>query len=180
MKALIPLAILLAAALFLGGCAQARMPKECESRQGASLESCVYKQAVMAQEPFYCYSISDMEKRVRCLKDATDTAMQKKVQNLRDDEEIEIPAEPANPPQEPPAPPPQQNNGAVNTAEIDGSIYAVAVASNDLQLCEQIFDPKIVKSCISQIAQKTKNPELCVSLTSIELVELCNLYSLGN
>jgi len=179
------------------GCAGGQMPPACAEKSGASLANCVYVNAVLGQNPFFCYSIQDVGMRTTCLKDATDSAMKKRLENLKPSARDAIfmpesePTQPGNLPAGKPGTGGAASGGTGATApggggsqaeeqSIDQSIYNAAVEANDLQLCLQIATDKTLKSCVSQIARKTKNPELCKTLKDNDLLELCNLYSLGD
>jgi hypothetical protein len=188
---------LVLALTLLYGCAQGQMPQQCAAKQGGYLANCVYVNAVMEQNPFYCYSLSVMGQRVECLTDATDPAMKKRLENLKQDERDAIfmpesEVQPASFPGQLPTikPKPGQipsgeggyaaTGGTADQPSPDEALYNAAVEGNDLQLCLQISSSEAVKSCISQIARQTKRPELCKTLKDKNLSELCNLYSLGD
>lgn len=116
-------ALILLSALALSGCV--RGPPECGSVPPAKLSGCIYTNAVMGQDPFGCYSISDLNQRARCIKDASDPSARTQLQRTLPEERGQAFAESAPPLQpkpnatakpEAPAKPGQAPSGANATA----------------------------------------------------------------
>lgn len=194
MRQLLALPLAVALLILLSGCTQS-VPSQCANLPSDSYAGCVYRNAVIAQNPFDCYSIKDMAQRKTCIKDASDSAMKKKLESMAQPEQeaqlygqkpaaTQLPATPApsvnNPTTpNPTTPGPAPATPTANATDLDMQIYTTAVQANDIQFCEQISDTTILQSCISQVARQQKNITMCDSLSTKDRIDLCKLYSMG-
>ena len=83
------------------------------------------------------------------------------------------PAAPAN------ATVPEIIPGAAASNMTDNETYSAAVAGKQMAMCESIVDASMHNSCISQIAQRTKNISACAALVQMADQDLCNAYAQG-
>lgn len=178
---------------FLSGCTMGGIPQQCSGVPQDSLASCIYIQSVLDQNSFYCYSIGSIENRKACIRDSSDPLAKKRLEAMSEAErqgalEGKKPPEEPQPTQPQPEPQPQEVNvtiipptepGEVSVAELDQELYGAAVQANDLQLCEQIYDPEVLKSCISQVARQKKDILGCDTLSQEEYRLICRMYSQG-
>ena len=194
MRNLLVLSLLAVLSLFISGCVQG-MPSQCASLPSDTYAGCVYRVAVLSQDPFKCYSIKETDLRKTCIKDSSDSAKKKKLESLRQEEQeamvygekkqaVQLPSAPTPPvgvsPSQPePIQPQQPAAPSTNATELDMQIYATAVGANDILFCEQISEGTIMQSCISQVARQQKNISMCDTLTLKDNIDLCKLYSQG-
>jgi hypothetical protein len=186
------LAFSLALAL-LFGCTQVSVPQACSGVPQEKLESCIYVNAVLEQNSYTCYSITPGSNRVKCLKDASDSAMKKRLDGMSPLErenalspKAAVPVEiPDVPPAQPPVivPSPPQGNATNITvsgiSEEDRLSFLQAVETSDMAPCVSIVDSSTRASCITQVALKVKNPQICLILIQKPDLDLCNLYAQG-
>ncbi len=183
------LAFLAATVFLLSGCIQDQVPSACAKVAGAKLANCIYTNAVLDQNPYYCYSLSSTEQRQICMRDAANPAMKKKLQSALPSQrdaifgdtpvaaKDELPPPP--PAEEISAPSPGQECNANAGPEKDTCIKSEATSSKNIKLCESIAGMPVREACISEIAQKTKNVSSCSALTSQNDSNLCRTYSSG-
>ena len=185
---------LVALALFFG-CTQSAAPSSCAGVADARLANCIYTSAVLEQNPYPCYSLASLSQRDRCLKDSTDSAAKIRFESLSPEERARVFATgglvvaPTPPRQsiEPAArlpngapsaqPNPQGVNPPPGVSEADAQSYIQALNSNDLAPCASIVDASARASCITQVAQKVKRPEICPVFAMKEDRDLCNMYA---
>ncbi len=174
--------------VFSYGCTQGSVPSHCKSLPEDRLANCIYNQAVMDQNPFYCYSIANIEQRSICIGDASSptakATLEKAASKQRNAifmEEEEPQALPTPAPSTSPEPEPQQGSCAAKSGEEkDRCFKSQAVQESDLKVCEQITDSTTRESCISEIAIKTKDLDSCKELSDGDDQNLCNLYVKGD
>jgi hypothetical protein len=174
-----------AAAFFifaLLGCVQTSIPPSCKNVGEGKLQSCIYEQAVLEQNPFYCYSISDTSARAACLKAAVDPVEKKKLQ-LNKQESWQgqgtiIPQQKKEEKKSEPARPPEPCEG-LSGIDKDKCILGLAVEEKSLVECLKISDNSTKRSCISQVAYISKEPSLCENIPDKDLHDLCRAYSSG-
>jgi len=183
--------LLFALALLLFGCTQQGIPASCANSTLDRLPNCVYVAAVMEQNPYDCYSLQNMSQREKCLRDASDSAMKKLLEQMTPDDRakvfaaisgasgayIPLPSPPANGQQNNPSP--IISNPPANVSDADAQAYAQAVSANDMAPCATIGDPSTRSSCIAQVAIQVKNPAMCSQFTGQSDIDLCNMYSQG-
>ena len=186
---------LVALALFFG-CTQSAIPSSCAGVSESRLANCIYTSAVLEQNPYSCYSIPALLQREQCLKDSTDSAAKSRFEALSTEERARVFATgddlivaPPLPPQSivPIAPLPnntpenQSNLQGINpplgVSEADAQSYVRAVNNNDLAPCVSIVDASTRASCITQVAQKVKKPEICAMFSIKADRDLCNMYA---
>ncbi len=172
--------------LLLCGCASRAVPNACQSVSQGALANCVYVNSVLEQNPYYCYSIENLEQRKTCMQDASSPTMRTALQRASPEEQksIFISAQPPpqdysqSPPSRPPAAP-QQGCGAKAGAERDACFKAEAISTLKISTCDQIPTASARQSCISDVARKTKDIESCSALKSSEDANLCKFYAKG-
>jgi hypothetical protein len=184
----------LALALLLLGCTQASLPAGCANASPGSLSNCIYVAAVLGQNPYDCYSLQDGAQREKCLRDASDSAARKLLEQMTPSERARIfaaaasgsdasgisaplpqaAAEPA-----PPAPPQAVINPPSRVSTEDSQAYSQAIATNGMAACATITDVSTRASCITQVALQVKNPSVCSPLSQKADIDLCNLYAKG-
>jgi hypothetical protein len=179
----------LSIAVLLSGCTQGGSPSVCSSGKPAMFANCVYINAVMEQNPFYCYSLEDKYQRGVCIQDASDAAKKTLLERAdpatRDaifaEKSATQPAPPmqenATPTEQPPVVVPQEGCGSLQDAAKDNCYRALAVEKSNISTCEQVLSPVVRENCIAQEAQAVKKPEICPSLTNQSSIDLCNFYS---
>lgn len=181
--------------VLLSGCTMGGVPQKCSGLPQDRLASCIYIQAVLDQDPFYCYRLDSIDDRKVCIRDSSDSLAKKRLEAMTDAEREGAlrgikPAPEAAPPYQPAEPEqPTTEVGAivvpptepqeVSVQELDAELYSTAVQANDVQLCEQIYDPEVLKSCISQVARQKKNLSICETLSTQDYIEICRMYSQG-
>lgn len=177
--------------LLVFGCAQSSLPQACSSTPAQKIPNCAYVAAVMEQNPFYCYSISDMQQRATCIKDSSNPVMQSELERSSQAQRDAIfaPAAPAVPPAITP-PIPSQNNTwqppaaetdcmAMQGGERDSCLSAYALNGKIIADCGQIISQPLRESCITQVAKATRDMESCKTLEVQADYEICRLYSQG-
>ena len=189
----IPLA-LLALALLLFGCAQGGIPSACAGSPVDKLANCVYVAAVLEQNPYDCYSIQNGSQKEKCLRDASDSAAKKLLEQMAPAERAKVFAAlsgaaeapgAAAPPLPPAAGPANPGNGPTGAtpqngvSAADSQAYSDAIAASDMSPCATISDASTRASCITQVALQVKNPSVCSQLTLKPDIDLCNLYAKG-
>lgn len=170
-------------ALFSAGCVQTSAPPQCaDNASQPEAEQCTYKAAVMEQNPFYCYSISDPELRSDCMKHASDPAMKKRLERLTP--QPAQPQQPQRPADEPPPSPPQDGNESAcsNLTGIprDECLLEAASSQDDLAGCMLVSDVSARQVCISRVAQSTKDLAACDTISDASDAEVCRAYASGN
>ncbi|MEM4633693.1 MAG: hypothetical protein QW275_00905 [Candidatus Anstonellaceae archaeon] len=175
---------LISFALFLPGCIQPAVPDACKSLQGNKFTDCIYRSAVLEQNPFLCYSIEDIDQRSICLRHATNPAMKAQVQYAMQEENKpsakEVPDSP--PTQLPPSetfPQEEGNCFAKSGEQRDNCLRDEALASKDLLGCEKIDSFSIRTSCIAKVAMASRNLEKCNELSDEQSRNLCRTYAKG-
>lgn len=167
--------------ILFSGCVQSSAPQACAGFAPEQLAACTYEQAVLEQNPFYCYSISDITARKECMRAASDPIVKKQLENSKRRGEptrqnvtvvVEKP-----PTVVPPAEP--LSCEAMNGTKKDECLRARAMNESDLFGCVKITSQSIRMACVSQVAQSTRDVELCVNLGDKELRDLCRLYAKG-
>jgi len=185
-------AVLLAFSLaLLFGCTQGSIPSACANAAPEKLANCIYVNSVLDQNPYTCYPLSDATQKEKCLRDSSDSSVQKLVSGMSPSERDQffaivtgaistaLPGEEPSGATQQPQPP---SSGAVTipsgaASEADAQSYAQAVQANDMSPCVSISDASMRASCITQVALKVKKPEVCSSLTVKADLDLCNLYA---
>jgi len=183
----------LALLLLLFGCTQGGAPQACAGSPSEKLANCVYVSAVLDQNPYSCYSLKDIVQREKCLRDASDSKIQKLVSEMTPADRAKIfstspdaptapsvPQAPSNVPaaNESPAPEIEQPIAPTNgVPEADAQAYAQAVATSDMVPCTTITHAPTRASCITQVAIRVKNPAMCSMFTLKADIDLCNLYA---
>ncbi len=187
----LPLAILLGVSLLLVfGCAQPTPPQQCLNGSSANLSKCIYRTAVLGQEPYTCYSLREQQQRIDCLRDSTDPSAKKNLDRTVEQERApvivppktqNITVEPALPtePEPEPLPPGYESCNSLRGDDRDLCILSISVNKFNLRACERIVDSTFRNSCISQIAMRTKNITTCESLSTVNNQELCRSYAQG-
>ncbi len=173
--------------IVLFGCLQPSLPESCAGVAKSKLANCVYVGAVSEQNPFYCYSLSDIEQRKTCLQDAADPAMKKALQRALPSQrdaifETEDNELPPTPPNVQPKPVPMLPSGSCDSAdasEKDSCLVSAAISQSDMSLCGMVFDLKARQMCISDLARKTKNISACDVLEDENDQLLCRGYAKG-
>jgi hypothetical protein len=188
------LALLALSFAFLSGCSQTSFPQQCQNVAPSLLPNCVYVNAVMDQNPFYCYSLEDHYQRQTCLKDAADPAMRSALQRALPSERDSIfaPQQPEQPARAPQATPEQQHEvtpapsapspmdicNTLSGTDRDECLRSLALDSNNVTICGAVNASSVRENCIAQVARATKDPSACGSLNQTN-ADLCNLYSKG-
>lgn len=164
------------------GCVQSSAPSSCSGVASEKLAECVHVQAVLEQNPFYCYSIEDKALRASCMRAATDPIAKKQLENAQRQtvprQDSAQPAQTAAPAQQQEQPAPTPCNGMAG-AQLDECIRANSVKEGNLLGCEAISDSAARKACLSQIAFSKKDVEICNSLAAGEDQDICRLYAKG-
>jgi len=185
----------LALLLVLFGCTQGGIPSACAGSSVEKLPNCVYVAAVLEQNPFNCYSLSNISQKEQCLRDASDSSIKKLLEAMSPAERAKIfsvisgevntsrvdvpPLPPVNESADP-------NLELVNinltdgVSEADSKAYAHAVAINNITACAPITHASTRSSCIAQVALRVKNPSMCSQFTLASDIDLCNFYAKGN
>jgi hypothetical protein len=184
-----------ALALFLSGCVQGGIPQSCSGVAEDRLSNCIYVRAVLEQNAYHCYGLSRTDARKECINDASNPAMKKKLEGMSEAERAALtglpPAQPLpsgaapSAPQNQPAAPTEPQSPAIpgtssSNLTLDQQVYASAIESNDVQLCEAIIDEGLAKSCISKVSRQRKDISSCDTLSNPEYSKLCRLYSMGD
>ena len=169
--------------VLFAGCVQSSAPQACAGASQGTVAACTYEQAVLEQNPFYCYSLSDMAARQTCMRDATDPVVKKQLENSKS-RGAQIAQQPATVVEAPAAPstPPAQPNAscdAMNGTARDECIRAQSVADADLLGCVRISGQSAKMACVSQIAQSTRDLASCANLQDSALRDLCRTYAKG-
>ena len=182
-------ALILCALILLSGCASRTIPSACQAAKQGMLANCVYVNSVLEQNPYYCYSIADLEQRKTCLRDASEPSMKSAIERAPQAEKDSIFAPPQLPPsyvEVPPAPPQEKpapiKPGECNSktgAEKDACLKAAAISNLDMAACRWISDAAVRKACISDVARKTKDISSCSLLNSTDDINLCKVYAKG-
>ena len=176
-----------AAVLLLSGCAQKTAPQSCIGIPEAESDGCVRNAAVMEQNPYLCYSITDETAREECIRSSVSQEAKDRLEaeaNARQRSARQAaPATQGQPPAESQPPPGNESGGSCQSKtgqEMENCILSGALASQNISECERLATKDGSDSCISQIAQKTKDVESCALLSSEESRSLCSLYAKGN
>ena len=188
------LSVSLALLLLLFGCTQGGIPTACANSSVDKLANCVYVSAVIDQNPYNCYTLQNISQREKCLRDASDSAMKKLLEQMTPAEREKVfaaisgvadasgvnilPISPVNEPTLPNATP-EIINPQTGISEADTQAYEQAVAANDLAPCTKINDASTRASCITQVALRVKNPAMCRQFTQKTDIDLCNMYAKG-
>ena len=183
----------LALVLLLFGCTQGGITAACANSSVEKLPNCVYVAAVLEQNPYDCYSLKDNTQREKCLRDASDSAAKKLLEQMTPSERAKIFAAiseaanasgigsiPSLPPANEPANPgeaPAIINPKTGVSDADSQAYVQAIAKNDMSPCVTITDASTRASCITQVAIRVKKLEVCSQLTQKADIDLCNLYA---
>ena len=186
----IALALCLALLSIFGCVQQSITSTKCAGVPQDRLANCIYTNAVDEQNPYYCYEMpkEKAEALKTCLSDASDYAKKKLLDRMVPSERDQLFVETAN--QTEPGQAQQPSEGANETAPETGPIvispnmtdnetFSAAVQSKQITLCESIVDASMHNSCISQVAQKTKNIPSCQTLVRVADQDLCNAYAQG-
>lgn len=191
MKLLI--AIILSALILLPGCAQRTIPYACQSVSQEKMANCVYTFSVLEQNPYYCYSLTNMDQRRTCLHDSAEPAMKTALERASPADRSAIFAPAANEGTQPaqkeeiptyPQPPPMATVPAqcdsYSGSAKDSCLSSAAITQLDMAACGAITDSEFRKSCISDVARKTKDISSCDTLASPDDANLCRLYARGD
>ena len=176
------LALACAALFLMSGCIQPSLPSQCTAVPAGKLANCIYTAAVSEQNPFYCYSIPDMEKRATCMRHSQDPSMKKALSRAEPEvrEQIFANNSAVQPPAEPSAPPsPTAECDSLEASYRQACISSKAMREGKVELCELLFDTSLRTSCIGSVAQKTKDIKSCDSLSDDSDVSLCKSYAKG-
>lgn len=184
------------ALLAVFGCTQAIAPAACANASSDKLANCIYVNAVLEQNPYNCYPLSNLTQREKCLRDSSDSNAQNIVENMNSRERDSIfavaePGAPQLPPVLPELPSPPLGNVSLpiqppaNTSinlppgisGQDAQSFTQAVQTNDMTPCVSITDPSTRASCITQVALRVKKPSICDVLTEQDDIDICNLYA---
>jgi hypothetical protein len=176
-------AFVAALALFFG-CVSIVEPQGCAGLSENGRARCLYKEAVLSQEPYNCYFIGDLALRGACMKDATDPKARQNFTQVAQPQPEPVQLEPE---EKPPAPP--QDETVVPAEErlcasyagdaADGCYRDLAFRSKDIAYCKKVFGMDMRSSCISTVAFAVKNPAICTAFDEERDVSLCNFYSKG-
>jgi len=168
--------------ILFAGCVQTSAPQACAGIEAGKAAACIYEQAVLEQNPFYCYAIADIPARQECMRSASDPIVKKQLENSKR-RGVQVTQQGASvvAPQQPqqPAPANQSSCDAMNGTKKDECLRAQSVKDADLLGCLKISDQAIRMACVSQVAQSTRDVESCVNLEDKELRDLCRLYAKG-
>jgi len=158
------LLILTFAFIYFSGCISVSLPSNCLTAQ--SKIDCVYKEAVLSQNPFYCYSISDISKRKICIQDAINPSMQKLILLNQNPEEQNAPANEMKENNQKKQNQTQPNNTLFLecSGNLDECISKKAEESNNISLCTLINSSER-SSCIIRIAKFSRNVSICEVLS---------------
>ncbi len=181
---------------FTYGCIQPSQAERCASVFGADKDKCLNETAIGYQEPYICYSISDMAYRQSCLEKSVDPQEAQKMQQalIYGQSSLPEPAQtlPVPPQSQPPAA--TAPSGAVGTGDTGAQIAGcqksenisveactrmVAIEQSDIALCENITDSDYRSSCISNIALAKKDASLCGRLKNSADANICKYYTSG-
>ena len=150
--------------------------------------------AVLEQNPYDCYSLKNMSQREKCLRDASDSAVRKLLEQMTPAERANVfaaisGAANASGITVPPLPPagepaiPENGSAAMNqsggVSAADSQAYERAIAASDMAPCATIADSSVRASCITQVALRVKNPAVCGQFTKKADLDLCNMYAQG-
>lgn len=167
--------------IIFAGCVQTSAPQACAGFEQDKMADCIYEQAVLAQNPFYCYSIADIPARQTCMRSASDPIVKKQLENSKR-RGVQVTQQGASVvvPQQPQQPEPVVSScDSMNGTKKDECIRAQSVKDADLLGCIKISDQAIRMACVSQVAQSTRDVDSCVNLIDKELRDLCRLYAKG-
>lgn len=181
--------------LLLFGCTQASLPSSCANVPANTLSNCIYVSSVLEQNPYECYSLQNTTQREKCLRDASDSAAQKLLEQMTPNERAKVfgagsgaanaPGAGAQMPLPPSSvqanatPSPTIINPPAGASEADSRAYEQAISANDIAPCTTIIDASTRASCITQVAFRVKNPAICSQFTLKTDIDLCNLYAKG-
>jgi predicted small secreted protein len=175
---------LLAASVLLSGCINTFEPAACSGVGADARAGCIYKEAVMAQEPYTCYQIEDMTARSACLRDATDQKAKLNYTQKAKQQPAQVPVKTE---EKPPAEPQANTTGAGERGcegylgdAADSCYRDLAFQKKDLLLCKKVVGTDARSSCISTVAFTVKNPAACTALENEQDISLCNFYSKGS
>lgn len=176
--------------IFAYGCVQEASNPACTGLPPGKFENCIYVSAVLEQNPLPCYSIQELVKRERCLRDSTDVSMKKALENMAEHDRASIFVQPQqkpapNPPTDVDSPaqqnqtqPPNQTSNASNALP-PSELLGQAISSKNITICSKIEDSSLRLSCITQISKMLKNLSNCELLPSPQDAEVCRMYSKG-
>jgi hypothetical protein len=179
----------LSVVFLISGCFQGGAPAACASAKQSAFANCVYINAVMEQNPFYCYSLPDKYQRSVCIQDASDPKVKAALERADQETREAIFAEkqpqpPPSVPQENVSQPPQPAElpangscGQLQGIERDDCYRMLAVEGSNISACEEVNASSLRESCIAQVAQMLKKPEICLQLSMQGSIDLCNFYS---
>ena len=179
--------------LLLLGCTQGGIPAACANSSLDKLANCIYTASVLEQNPYSCYSLKESLQREKCLRDASDSAAKKLLEQMTPAERAKVfeaisgavNASGLSIPIAPPSSSPENPNSSAasnppgGVSEADSQAYAVAVESSDMAPCATISDASTRASCITQVAIRVKNPAMCSQFTQKTDLDLCNFYAKG-
>jgi len=177
--------------LMFSGCTQSSLLQACQGIPSEKLPNCVYVNAVLSQDPFPCYSLSDVSQRTTCIKDATDPAMKSELERSSQAQRdlIFAPKEPTPvqgiarqpPSQNPVQQQPDAETGcmAKEGGERDVCFSTFAIENRIIAHCAQIINQPLRESCIAQVARATRDIASCETLPVQEDYEICRAYSQG-
>ncbi len=171
---------LLCALLF--GCVQSSLPQACAGAAPDKMGYCIYVQATLEQNPFYCYSLQDTAARSNCIRSATDDVARKQLENsIRQGQPASTQQNVSVPVAPPVVPQPAANAScdSLSGADRDKCMLGESVHYADLLGCVKISDQAIRIACVSQVAQGTRDLSSCVNLENSTLRDICRTYAKG-
>lgn len=149
-------------------------------------EQCAYVEAVLAQQPSYCYAVSNMTLREKCMADSNNPDAIAGASAPQSQEQAFVPDV---------SMPPGGNSasglqgplvrGAVELCmekektTRDSCTRAVAIETGNLSMCNSVLSGDIRPMCVANIAARQKKLADCGVLERISDKELCRQYSSG-
>ncbi len=192
---------LLSIALLLSGCLQPASVDRCTS--SSDRPGCLTFYATWYQEPETCYFINDMDLRVACLNQSTDTAASQRLQETYAAYgQMPTTRRPSSSPTPTPSTPGTPSTPVVYvspsspTVVMDKAIAAcvsanpkstsdlcakqLALDGRNLTYCSLIVSPDLRSSCILTTATNVKDASQCASFNSSSDRQFCVYYSRGS
>ncbi|MFA6328320.1 MAG: hypothetical protein WCY41_02660 [Candidatus Micrarchaeia archaeon] len=185
----------LALLLALFGCTQGGIPAACANSTMSTIANCVYTNAVLEQNPYDCYSLNNSVQKEKCLRDSSDSSAKKLLEQMTPEERAKVFAAISGAidaygingtnaisivggqPDSGTEPEAATVNPPAGVSEADSQAYTQAVAANNMAQCTTIGDTSTRSSCIVQVAQQVKAPDVCAPLSGSADFDLCNMYA---